>query len=54
MEYINIWGIYCSSPQLPKLFETPSIGKMKCKDAPYKHEIALLKREISEPIQKLI
>lgn len=42
-------------PQLddiPKILETPSIGKIKYKDAPYKHEIALLRRELSEPIIK--
>ncbi|RAV08901.1 deoxyribonuclease IV [Paenibacillus contaminans] len=37
---------------LPKILETPSIGKVKYKDAPYKHEIALLRREITEPIAK--
>jgi endonuclease IV len=46
--------IFVHHPQLTKLLETPSIGKIKYKDTPYKHEIALLKREISEPIQKLI
>lgn len=39
--------------KIPKLLETPSIGKIKYKDAPYKHEIALLRREITEPITKL-
>ncbi|SDK19111.1 Endonuclease IV [Paenibacillus sp. ov031] len=42
-------------PQLvsiPKLLETPSIGKIKYKSAPYRHEIALLRRECSEPVQK--
>jgi deoxyribonuclease-4 len=38
---------------LPKILETPSIGIVKYKDAPYKHEIALLRREISEPIVKI-
>lgn len=38
---------------LPMLLETPSIGKIKYKDAPYKHEIALLRREAAEPIVKL-
>ncbi|WP_052339217.1 deoxyribonuclease IV [Gorillibacterium massiliense] len=38
---------------LPKLLETPSIGKIKYKDAPYKHEIALLRREISQPVVKI-
>ncbi|ANY69388.1 deoxyribonuclease IV [Paenibacillus sp. BIHB 4019] len=37
---------------LPKLLETPSIGKIKYKDPPYKHEIALLRREITEPVLK--
>lgn len=36
----------------PKLLETPSIGKIKYKNPPYKHEIALLRREITEPIVK--
>lgn len=43
-------------PQLkhmPKLLETPSIGKIKYKDAPYKHEIALLRRQLSEPVTKI-
>lgn len=43
-------------PQLsdiPKLLETPSIGAIKYKDAPYKHEISLLRREISVPVTKL-
>lgn len=39
--------------KIPKLLETPSIGIIKYKDAPYKHEISLLRREITEPIQKL-
>ncbi|WP_239619226.1 deoxyribonuclease IV [Cohnella mopanensis] len=42
-------------PQLapiPKLLETPSIGEIKYKDAPYKHEISLLRRELSEPITR--
>lgn len=42
-------------PQLsgiPKLIETPSIGPIKYKNPPYKHEIALLKREQTEPIKK--
>ncbi|MCM3271747.1 deoxyribonuclease IV [Paenibacillus elgii] len=42
-------------PQLsniPKLLETPSIGPIKYKNPPYKHEIALLKRELTEPIEK--
>ncbi len=42
-------------PQLsgiPKLLETPSIGPIKYKNPPYKHEIALLKRERTEPIKK--
>lgn len=39
--------------QIPKLLETPSIGEIKYKDAPYKHEIALLRREITEPIKKM-
>lgn len=39
---------------LPKLLETPSIGKIKYKDAPYRHEIALLRREVSEPVTKLV
>lgn len=37
---------------LPKLLETPSIGKVKYKDPPYKHEIALLRRELSAPVVK--
>lgn len=44
-------------PQLtsiPKLLETPSIGEVKYKNAPYKHEIALLRREIDEPIMTII
>ncbi|WP_256757724.1 deoxyribonuclease IV [Cohnella sp. WQ 127256] len=40
--------------QIPKLLETPSIGEIKYKDAPYKHEISLLRREISEPITKIV
>ncbi|MBD2846372.1 deoxyribonuclease IV [Paenibacillus sp. IB182496] len=36
---------------LPKLLETPSIGRIKYKNPPYKHEIALLRREITEPIE---
>jgi len=39
---------------LPKLLETPSIGPIKYKDAPYEHEIALLRRERTSPIKKLI
>jgi len=42
-------------PQLsgiPKLLETPSIGPIKYKNPPYKHEIALLKRERTAPIEK--
>ncbi|MEY9093278.1 deoxyribonuclease IV [Paenibacillus sp. RC84] len=38
--------------QVPKLLETPSIGPVKYKNAPYKHEIALLRREVTEPIVK--
>ncbi|EGG34303.1 MULTISPECIES: deoxyribonuclease IV [Paenibacillus] len=38
--------------ELPKLLETPSIGPIKYKNPPYKHEIALLRREITEPIKK--
>ncbi|MCJ8013006.1 deoxyribonuclease IV [Paenibacillus sp. KQZ6P-2] len=37
---------------LPKLLETPSIGPIKYKNPPYKHEIALLRRELTEPIEK--
>ena len=37
---------------LPMLLETPSIGPVKYKDAPYRHEIALLRREVSEPVTK--
>lgn len=39
---------------IPKILETPSIGKVKYKDAPYKHEIALLRREVTEPVTKLL
>ncbi|GAB6930406.1 deoxyribonuclease IV [Paenibacillus sp. JCM 10914] len=42
-------------PQLtsiPKLLETPSIGKIKYKNPPYKHEISLLRRELSQPVVK--
>lgn len=42
-------------PQLsniPKLLDTPYIGPIKYKNPPYKHEIALLKRELTEPIEK--
>ncbi|MFF2887219.1 deoxyribonuclease IV [Paenibacillus sp. NPDC057967] len=42
-------------PQLddiPKLLETPSIGEKKYSNPPYKHEIALLRGEVDEPIQK--
>lgn len=39
--------------ELPKLLETPSLGPIKYKNPPYKHhEIALLRREITEPINK--
>ncbi|MGE6229590.1 deoxyribonuclease IV [Paenibacillus chitinolyticus] len=38
--------------RVPKLLETPSIGPVKYKNAPYKHEIALLRREVAEPIVK--
>ncbi|RKN85071.1 deoxyribonuclease IV [Paenibacillus ginsengarvi] len=37
---------------LPKLLETPSIGAVKYKTAPYRHEIALLRREVSEPVAR--
>ena len=37
---------------LPKLLETPSIGPIKYKNPPYKYEIALLRRELTEPIEK--
>ncbi|MDF2720962.1 MAG: endonuclease [Paenibacillus sp.] len=37
---------------LPKLLETPSLGKIKYKNPPYKHEIALLRRELTEPVAK--
>lgn len=38
--------------RIPKLLETPSVGPVKYKDAPYKHEISLLRREITEPVHK--
>lgn len=37
---------------LSKLLETPSIGKIKYKNPPYKHEIALLRRELTVPVLK--
>ncbi|WP_211749424.1 deoxyribonuclease IV [Paenibacillus sp. Marseille-Q4541] len=37
---------------IPKLLETPSLGPIKYKHAPYKHEIALLRREIEVPVDK--
>ncbi|MNP26960.1 putative endonuclease 4 [compost metagenome] len=42
-------------PQLstiPKLLETPSIGEKKYVNAPYKHEISLLRRETNELVKK--
>lgn len=39
--------------QVPKILETPFIGMdKKDKKPPYKHEIALLRRELTEPIEK--
>ncbi|MBU8595382.1 deoxyribonuclease IV [Shouchella clausii] len=38
---------------IPKILETPFIGKdKKDKRPPYKHEIALLRRELLDPIEK--
>jgi deoxyribonuclease IV len=42
-------------PQLsgiPMLLETPSIGEKKYVNPPYKHEISLLRGEVTEPINK--
>ncbi|GAF11995.1 endonuclease IV [Bacillus sp. JCM 19045] len=39
--------------EVPKILETPFIGEdKKDKKPPYRHEIALLRREISTPIEK--
>lgn len=37
---------------LPMLLETPSIGAKKYVNPPYKHEIALLRGEVDEPVVK--
>lgn len=42
-------------PQLadiPMLLETPSFGPVKYKNPPYKHEIALLRRQLADPVNK--